>query len=163
MITIELVTKEGLAEYWDLHWAYLNRDLFPYASLGEPMDAEDHEYFRSDTYRGVIERYMDRTPDTAFLLYFVEDGNRVGCAQYVTYHSEDGKCLLMDFWVLPAHRGGGMGRRCFAALHDRVQAEGAKYIEINVSNERNRNFWLGEGFADAGKDEHGEPLMRRTV
>lgn len=163
MITIEEIAKKDLASYWPLHWAYLNRDIFPHITLSAPADDEDRAYFSGPEYRGTLERFMDRTPDTAHMVYFVQEGRRIGCAQYVTYKSEDGKCLLMDFWVFPEFRGGGQGHECFYALSAHVASDGASYFEINVSNERNHRFWQGLGFTDSGHDEHGQPLMHGPI
>lgn len=54
-IEIEEVVKENIAEFWDLHWEYLNRDVFPYETLCTPSDEEDREYFHGREYRGVME------------------------------------------------------------------------------------------------------------
>lgn len=158
-IEIEEVVKENIAEFWDLHWEYLNRDIFPYETLCTPSDEEDREYFHGREYRGVMEGYMEREPDKAHMIYFCRDGRRIGCCEYVTYKSEDGKCFLMDFWVFPKFRGSGIGRACFATLKKYAELDGAKYFQINISNEKNRNFWMKQGFTDAGQDEWGEPLM----
>ena len=160
MISIEEITRDGIEHYWQIHFEYLMRDIFPYSTLGEPIDEEDIEYFESREYRDVIEKYMDREPDKAHLIYFCRDNARIGCAQYVTYKSEDGKCFLMEFWVFPEFRGEGTGHDCYAALAEYVKADGAGYFEINVSNERNRNFWLDIGFTDDGVDEYEQPLMK---
>lgn len=160
MINIEEITKQGIGQYWQIHFEYLCRDIFPFSTLGQPIDDEDIEYFRGQEYRGVIEKYMDREHDRAHLIYFLRDSVRIGCAQYVTYKSEDGKCFLMDFWVFPQFRGEGTGCKCYEVLADYVKADGAKYFEINVSNERNHNFWLNIGFVDNGVDEYEEPLMK---
>lgn len=163
MILIEEVSKENISEYWRLHWEYLNRDIFSHKKLGSKLESEDLEYFRSKEYRGVMENYMDRNPDKAHFIYFYRDGLRIGCAQYVIYKSEDGKCFLMDFWVLPKYRGNKTGHECYYALKSYVKSDSAKYFKINVSNERNHNFWTSIGFIDDGFDEWGEPLMRLNI
>lgn len=160
MIFIEEVLKDNISEYWEFHWEYLNRDIFPYETLGTTLDDEEREYFRSDEYRGVLEQYMKREPDKAHFIYFCEDGVRIGCAQYVTYKSEDGKCFIMDFWLFPKYRGDGTGHRCYSSLRNYVKNDGATYVAINISNERNHRFWSSIGFADDGVDEYGSPLMR---
>lgn len=163
MIFIKEVLKSNIDEYWALHWEYLNRDIFPYVTLGAPLTIEDYEYFRSPNYRGVMEKYMDRLPDQAHFVYFYQDESRIGCAQYVTYKSEDGKCFLMDFWVFPEYRGNKTGHKCYTALKDYVKNDGATYIQINVSNQRNRNFWLSIGFIDDDLDEWEQPLMKLNI
>lgn len=159
-ISIEEIPREKIDEFWDLHWEYLNRDIFPFESLCPASDEEDKEYFKGEEYRGTMESYMKREPDKAHMIYFVKENVRIGCAEYVTYKSEDGKCFLMDFWVFPDYRGNGMGHACYECLRDYVVKDGATYFEINVSNEKNQNFWKSNGFFDAGVDEWGMPLMK---
>lgn len=163
MIKIKEILKENIEEYWNLHWEYLNRNIFPHSTLGNEFDEEDKEYFRSKEYRGVMENYMDRNPDKAHFIYFYREGVRIGAAQYVTYKSEDGKCFLMEFWVFPECRGNGTGHECYYALKEYVKNDAATYFMLNVSNERNHKFWTSIGFSDYGLDEWGEPLMRGEI
>lgn len=157
MIEIQEISKENINEFWDLHWKYLNRDIFD-----ENDSPELREHFRSEEYRGTIEKLMQRETDRAHLIYFLEKGVRVGCCSFVTYKSEDGKCFILDYWVFEQFRGKGLGHRCFLSLCEYVKADGAKYFEINISNERNRNFWKSFGFFDNGIDEYGELLMKKN-
>ncbi len=94
MIGIEEIQKKDIDAFWALHWEYLNRDVFDADDT-----EEDRAYFLSEAYRGTIAWFMDRIHDKIHLAYFVRDGVRIGCAQYVTYKSEDGKCFILDFWV----------------------------------------------------------------
>jgi len=155
MIRIEEIPKKDVDVFWALHWEYLNRDVF-----GADDTEEDRTYFQSGDYRGTIERFMDRTPDKVHLVYFDEEGVRIGCAQYIIYKSEDGKCFILDFWVFPEFRGNGAGHRCFDALMRYAKEDGAAYFEINTASERARNFWISLGFEDDGADEYGAPLMK---
>ena len=93
------------------------------------------------------------------MVYFVENGIRVGAAQYCTYRSEDGKCFILDFWVFPEFRGLRMGHKCFEALEGYTKADGAVYFEINVEKENAARFWASLGFRDNGVDEWGMKLM----
>ena len=104
--------------------------------------------------------HMLRSVDRHHMLYFLLDGQRIGAAQYNTYHSEDGKCFVLDFWVFPRYRGNGTGRRCFEALRKYTAADGAKYYEINCDRENAHRFWTSLGFVDTGVDEDGMPLMQ---
>ena len=88
-------------------------------------------------------------------------GERIGAASYCTYQSEDGKCFLLDFWVFPAFRGNGTGRRCFAALERYTKADGANYYEINSEKPDSVRFWKSLGFIENGVDEYGMPLFIR--
>lgn len=157
MISITEIGHADIDTFWELHWAYLNRDIFD-----EHDTDELREHFRSSDYRGTIEKYMDRFPDKAHLLYFIREGIRIGCAQYIIYKSEDGKCFILDFWVFPEYRGNGTGHDCFTKLSQYAQADEALYFELNVANERGHKFWSDNGFADNGTDEYGMPLMKKA-
>ena len=157
MIVLEEIPRSRASEFWPLHWEYLNRDIFGYG-----FPEEDRAYFQSEDYRSVLERFMDRVPDRHHMVYFVRDGIRIGCTQYIIYKSEDGKCLILDFWVFPEYRGNGTGHACFEALARCAEADGAAWYQINCDRENARRFWISLGFADDGIDEYGDPLMKKT-
>ena len=151
MIDIEEIPVSRIDEFWALHLKYLVED-------GIIEDEEDIAYFSGEEYRGVIRSHMLRERDRHHMVYFVEDGHRVGACQYNTYQSEDGQCFILDFWVFPEYRGGGMGRRCFAALEDRTRREGARYYELNSEKPASVRFWKSLGFEEDGRDEYDMPL-----
>lgn len=152
MITIEEIPVERIEEFWSVHYDYLVHD-------GIITDDEDKEYFQSEEYRGVIKAHMLRDIDKHHMIYFVENGKRIGAAQYNTYQSEDGKCFILDFWVFPEFRGNGTGHRCFAALEAYTKKDGAVYYEINCEKENAHRFWLDNGFVDNNVDEYGMPVL----
>ena len=152
-IEIEEIPIERIQEFWNIHMDYLVND-------GIVTDEEDIQYFQSDEYRETIKAHMLRSVDRHHMLYFLRDGQRIGAAQYNTYHSEDGKCFVLDFWVFPQYRGNGIGRRCFEALRKYTAADGAKYFEINCDRDNARRFWCSLGFVDTGVDEDDMPLMQ---
>jgi GNAT superfamily N-acetyltransferase len=154
MIGIEEIKPKELPAFWDAHIRYLVDD-------GIISDEEDVEYFSGDEYRGIIEAHMQRDRDTHHIVYFRENGTRIGAASYCTYESEDGKCFILDFWVFPAFRGNGTGRRCFAALERYTKADGARYYEINSEKADSVRFWKSLGFIENGTDEYGMPLFIR--
>ena len=152
MIEIEEIPVENIEEFWRIHIKYLVED-------GIVTDEEDIEYFEGDEYRETIESNMKSPVDPHHVIYFVEDGRRVGAAQYNTFSDEGGKCYLMDFWVFPEFRGAGMGHRCFEALEERTKKEGAALYEINSEKEDSVRFWKSLGFIENGTDEWGMPLF----
>ena len=154
MIWIEEIQPEDLREFWDIHIKYLVDD-------GIISDQEDIEYFTGEAYRGVLEAHMKRERDRQHMVYFLRDGMRIGAASYCTYESEDGKCFILDFWVFPAFRGNGTGRRCFKALEQYTKADGAIYYEINSEKPESVRFWKSLGFTENGVDEYGMPLFIR--
>lgn len=152
MIKIEEIPVEKIEDFWKIQYAYLIND-------GIITDEEDKEYFQSEEYRDVIKAHMLRDVDKHHMVYFVENGIRIGAAQYNTYQSEDGKCFILDFWVFSEFRGNDTGHRCFTVLEAYTQADGAKYYEINCERENAKRFWKTCGFGDNGVDEYGMALM----
>lgn len=152
MIKIEEIPVERADEFWKIQFHYLVED-------GMVVTEEEKEYFSSSEYRSHLEGLMKRDPDKLHMVYFVRDGVRIGASQYCTFQSEDGKCFILDFWVFPEHRGGGTGHACFDTLTAYTRTDGALYYALNYAKEDSRRFWLSQGFADAGQDEYGSPLM----
>lgn len=152
MIETEEIPVERIGEFWDVHLRYLVED-------GIITDEEDVAYFSGEEYRGVIRAHMLRQTDRHRMVWFVRSGERIGAAQYNTYHSEDGKCFILDFWVFPPYRGNGTGHACFASLERRTRAEGAAYYELNSEKPDSVRFWKSLGFVENGADEYGMPLF----
>lgn len=154
MIKIEEIPVERIDEFWEKHIKYLIDDNII-------TDEEDIKYFSGPEYREAIRSFMFREIDKHHLIYFVQNGERIGAAQYTTFKSEDGKCFILDFWVFPEYRGGGTGHRCFEALERYTKEDGAVYYEINCEKEDSVRFWKSLGFVENGKDEYGTPLFIR--
>ena len=154
MIQIEEIPVERIDEFWKIHFSYLVDD-------GIITDDEDKAYFSGDEYRGNIRKLMLRSPDKLHMIYFLRDGIRIGACHYCTYQSEDGKCLILDFWVFEPYRGNGTGHACFDALKAYTRADGALYYALNYSKEDSHRFWISNGFVDNGVDEYGCNLMIR--
>ena len=154
MVRIEEIPPERIDAFWAVHLKYLVDD-------GIIDDPEDIDYFSGEEYRGIIRSNMARPVDRHHMVWFVEDGHRIGAAQCNTYQSEDGKCFILDFWVFPEYRGNGAGHRCFEALAAYTRADGAAYYEINSEKADSVRFWESLGFIQIGRDEYDMPLFRR--
>lgn len=152
MIVIQEIPIENINDFWKIHMKYLVEDQIV-------TDQEDIDYFESNEYRDVIKAHMLREWDRHHMIYFVEEGKKIGAAQYNTYQSEDGKCFILDFWVFPGFRGSGTGHRCFHALEEYTRSDGAVYYEINCEREDAFRFWQDNGFVWNGEDEYGMTLM----
>lgn len=159
MIEIRTLKIGAEAEFYEAHGQYLQADIFPHNTLGEAMTQEDHDWFFSEEYRAALHHIRTREVDRGFFAAFVQDGTTIGYCSWCTYLSEDGKCFILDFWVLPQFRGKGIGGACFRALAAYERARGANYFELNVSNPRNKHFWETCGFVENGADQWGSMLM----
>ena len=153
-VTIEEIPCERIGDFWERHIRYLIDD-------GIVTDAEDLAYFRSPEYRDVLEAHMRRPADRHHMVYFRRGEARIGAASYCTYHNEDGKCFILDFWVFPEYRGDGTGHRCFEALERAAEADGARCFELNSEKEDSVRFWKSLGFEENGRDEYDMPLYIR--
>ena len=153
-IQIEEIPVEQIEEFWSIHIRYLLDDCII-------TDEEDIRYFQSAEYRDIIRSHMIRSIDKHHMVYFVRNDVRIGAAQYNTYHSEDGKCFILDFWVFPEFRGNGTGHQCFESLQQYTKADGARYYELNYTKEISHRFWISLGFVNNGVDEDGMALMIR--
>jgi len=152
MIRIEEIPVESLDEFWKSHITYLIDDEII-------TDEEDIDYFKGEEYREILKNHMLRDVDKQHMIYFVQNEQRIGAASYCTYQSEDGKCFILDYWIFPEYRGNGTGHKCFEALEQYTQMDGAKYYEINSTKENAIRFWKSIGFVENGKDEYDMLLL----
>lgn len=150
----EAATEADVAAFWGQLRSYFKRDIFP-----APED-EDRAYFLSAEYRAHMQKLHDRPQDRCHYLFFHRDGRDIGFAMPVIFTSEDGKCFIMEYGILPEFRGNGTGKKCAEVLLGWARERGALYAELNCGgNPRRQRFWQSVGFRQNGADEWGEPLM----
>ena len=150
----EAMEPEDVERFWDEVALYFERDM-----QLTPED-EDYDYFLGGQQRLDVERIRERDGDRCPCLFFSRDGADIGFALPVIYASEDGRCLVAEFCVFPAYRGGGTGTACAKALLQWAEENGAAYVELNNSGDaRRERFWRRLGFVPNGTDEWGNPLM----
>ena len=123
----ETVTAEERSLFWERLRAYFCRDIFP-----DPED-EDRPYFLGDDYRRTMESLRTRPVHPVHWLVFSRNGQDVGFALAAVFTGEDGKCFILEFCVLPEHRGGGMGTACVRTLLNWAREQGAGYAELNCT------------------------------
>ena len=152
-------TMEEYDAFWNAKYEFFHRDIFPNCDIGSPLTQEDREYFLSREYRDRIDALCSREIDRAFSMFFEQASVKIGFCLYCTYLSEDGKCFILDFCVLPEYRRRGLGKRCFEALIGLEGTRGAKYYALNTHSARSMRFWESVGFRKNGFDEHGSLLM----
>lgn len=153
-ITIrEAVTKQEIAFFWAQLRAYFKRDVFPDPDSGEKA------HFLNDQYRSHMDALHEREQDRCYYLLLSRDGEDIGLALPVLYHTEDGKCFLCEFCVFPEFRGNGTGTKCGERFLDWARSMGAAYVELNYDTAQRQRFWGRLGFRKNGADEWGMPLM----
>jgi ribosomal protein S18 acetylase RimI-like enzyme len=162
--SIEIIDNDKeIKEFWRLLDEYMIRDILPYASLGRSLTEEDKKWFFSDDYRNALLSVTKRSIDQFHLAFLKEEDIVVGFVDYGTYFSEDGKCLIAEYCILPEYRNRGLGHYFFQMIKDSELKKGAKYFVLNVSNERNKHFWEEQGFVENGYDEYGSMLMKLGI
>ena len=130
----EAVTEEERSLFWERLRAYFCRDIFP-----DPED-EDRPYFLGDDYRRTMESLHTRPVHPVHWLVFSRNGQDVGFALAAVFTGEDGKCFILEFCVLPEHRGGGMGTACARMLLNWAREQGAGYAELNCTTPPRQRF-----------------------
>ncbi len=163
IIIKKIKLEEGLGQFWKLRDQYMLQDIIPNDELGAPMTKKYEEWFFSDEYRNYMEKLFQRKQDPANPVLFIKDDNIIGFASYCTYHSEDGKCFIIDFCILSQFRNQGLGTKAFQEIGKKEMRRGARYFALNVSNNRNKVFWKKQGFQLDGQDEYGSILMRKDM
>lgn len=159
-LEIQIVnSEEEFKLFWDMYYEYMERDIFPSDELGLELTEEDTKWFFSMEHRNYMNELFSRDMNTAYPIFFLKGNEIVGFCLYCTYHSEDGKCFIVDYCILPEFRNENLGTKFFKIIKDIEISKGAKYFELNVSNKRNMNFWLRQGFHFNGVDDFGSVVL----
>lgn len=148
-------SSEEFKLFWDMHSEYMNRDIFPNDEIGLKVTEEERKWFFSSEYREHMHKLFSRDVDKAYPIFFLREMEVIGFCIYCTYHSEDGKCFIIDYCILPEFRDDNLGTSFFKIVKEIEVSKGAKYFELNVSNKRNMNFWVKQGFVFNGIDDYG--------
>ena len=81
-------------------------------------------------------------------LLFHENGETVAYS-LVSVDDEDDSAYIRHFFVLHAHRGGGVGRRAVAILlRDIIPPAARVTLDVLASNHGGHGFWRSVGFRD---------------
>lgn len=151
----EVKLKEEVDFFWKKRDQYMKDDIIPNCTLGKPLDEEDKEWFFSKEYKDHIMNLFYRNNDPLKIFFFKKNDEYVGFCIFVTYHSEDGKCFIVDYCIDSNHRNQGLGKKFFYLFKDCAISEGAKYFALNLSNDNNRRFWESLIFKKGCTDERG--------
>lgn len=154
-------SEEEFKLFWDMLHEYMIRDIFPNDEVGLKMTEEEQEWFSSSEYKEHMHKLFSRDTDKAYPILFMKGMDLIGFCTYCTYHSEDGKCFIIDFYIVPEHRNNSLGTIIFNIIKEFEISRGAKYFELNVSNKRNMRFWMKQGFHFDGIDDYG--VIRLTT
>ena len=154
-ITIrEAVTEQETNFFWEQLYAYYRRDI-----QFQPGSEEEAYFLDESQYRAQIDCAHNRQHNRCYYLLLSREHQDIGFALAAYYDTEDRKCFLMEFCVLPEFRGNGTGFQCAQAFLDWTKTIGASYTELNCDTQQRRRFWSRSGFQSNGVDEWGEQLM----
>lgn len=135
-------TKADVETFWNLFNNYIN-ELSINASFGDEFDLD---YFYSHEYRDAITKLRTRQSNPLRKILIKKADMIIGFIMYVTYFDEDGKCLLMEYYIEPKYRNIGYGKLSFLNVETYINNEGALYIELTPTNGKNERFWRSVGF-----------------
>lgn len=152
--------EADIALFWKMRDQYMLEDVLPNATFAPATD-EERVWFFSEEYRAHIMKLFSRETDTLRIAFLQSGGKNIGFAVYVIYHSEDGKCFIIDFCIDKAFRNQDLGTAFFAMLRAHVLHEDAAYFALNLSNENNERFWKRNGFVKTSKDEYGNDIYEK--
>ena len=137
------------------------RDLI--AALARETIGEGQSVLSADAMR----RFAFGTDKSFESLVAEQDGAIVAVVifydEFSTWRGEKGVYIL-DIYVGPSARGGGLGRRLIAAAAKCGATRGARYIRLSVDRQNARaiNFYEAIGFAEGADDRvlvlSGEPF-----
>jgi diamine N-acetyltransferase len=163
-ISFRPTSVQKMTEYFMLHEQYLMNDILPFDTSIDANFDDDLAYFKSSKYRNTIIDFMTKGELNKIEVFFIMLGDiNIGCCKFIIYHSEDHKCLLMDFWLFKEYRNQGLGKSVFDSLTELVIQKGGLYFSINCVVERAKKWWLSLDFNDDGVDEHNTPLFKKTL
>jgi len=151
----EAKTKEELDLFWEKRDRYMLEDVLPNSTKGKPITQEDYDWFFSQEYKDMIMDRYTREKDKLYIVFYEKDKVDIGFAVYVTFHSEDGKCFIVDFCIDKEFRNQGLGKECFQLIESKELEKGAVYFALNLSNKDNERFWMSQGFVKTDVDEYG--------
>lgn len=159
-IEIKIVnSEEEFKLFWNMNYEYLESDIFPNDDIGLKIREAEQKWFYSTEYKKVMYKLFSREKDKAYPILFIRDNDIIGFCIYCTYHSEDGKCFIIDYCIIQELRYDNLGTIIFNLIKENEISNGAKYFELNVSNKRNMRFWMKQGFYFDGIDDYGVVKM----
>ncbi len=104
-LEIQIVnSEEEFKLFWNMYYEYMNRDVFPNDELGLELTEEDTKWFFSIEHKSHMYGLFSRDIDRAYPTFFLRNNKIVGFCSYCTYHSEDGKCFIVDYCIFPEFR-----------------------------------------------------------
>jgi ribosomal protein S18 acetylase RimI-like enzyme len=146
--------------FWQWRDRYVHEDILPNSTF-KPSTDEDYEWFFSQEYKDIIMEAFYRELNPIRIIFLKKDRENIGFAIYVIYHTEDGKCLIVDFCINAEYRNQGAGTLFLNMLQEHVTKNNAAYFALNVTNEENKRFWQRNGFCKTTKDEHGNDIYEK--
>ncbi|MEG1559729.1 MAG: GNAT family N-acetyltransferase [Clostridia bacterium] len=159
---IDIDSNQSRKKFWQLRDEYLERDILDKRTISEKSDIHLRKWLLSDEYKTQIHSICERDIDRGRMVFFMNADVIIGFSSYCAYLSEDGKCFIIDFCVLPEFRGHGIGIDCFNAIEKKEKARGTVYFSLNSANDDAARFWKRLGFEYNGVDAHGTMLLMQN-
>ena len=160
-LKLHIVKDESDIElFWQWRDRYMREDILPNATF-RPSTDEDYKWFFSQEYKDIITEAFYRDTNPFHITFLQKDRENIGFVVYVIYHTEDDKCLIVDFCVNAGYQNKGIGTLFFNMLREHVAKTHAKYFALNLINGNNKRFWESNGFYATSKDEYGNDIFEK--
>lgn len=163
MTEIIAIEKDNPAQY-----AQLEALMYAYV-------AETDRHRNAETPKHLIPRItrsmIDKLDESRLLRMALDDGEAIGFC-YAKIDKEGDRGLIrpgwgymMEFFVHPAHRRKGIGRRLTDACEAFFAGHGVHHVWLTADAVTGVPFWLSCGYSDSGADspENGQRIFEKRL
>ena len=148
-MTLEFVRKDQ-ASLVDI-FMHLGRDYN--AEIARPGETIDmHERFL----KSIVSRQGE--PERWLALFRLGQEHIGFCHFKIDRDERPGWGYIMEFYIIPAKRRKGFGRRCCALANEILRKQGVEVVWL-ASDPQAEEFWRACGFRETGEFERGQKIM----
>lgn len=136
-------SEEEFKLFWDMHYEYMNRDIFPNDELGLEITEKEREWFFSSEYKkhmykllGILARgYIYRNSNAR--VFGIQKENRIIEMLMVRDINEEPECYeLQQFLIDVKYQNKGYGYKALKLILDYLYVEGRyENVEVCVKKE----------------------------
>ena len=128
----------------------------PYMAETDPENANDHQRF--------LQSILRRQGESGrWLALFMLGGQVAGFAHFkVDTDQRPGSGYIMEFYVIPARRRAGLGRKYLPLVGEVLKAAGCPMVWL-ASHPAAEGFWRACGFHETREFERNQKVMTRGL
>lgn len=147
-VTLEFVHKRQ-ASLVDI-FMHLGRDYLAEIAPEKSVD------FRERFLKNIVSRIAKLG---GWLTLFKCGQEHIGFSLFMIHrHERPGWGFIMEFYIIPAKRRKGFGKRCCALVNEILKNQGVERVRL-ASDPKAEDFWRTCGFRETGEYERGQKIM----